>query len=263
MSQEVREGRSMMGSVERTRIDDNLKAAVLGFAVGIVPVGIYWIMFGSVGSPFQPWRVAFSILLVSSLMLLANYSFNRRSKRLVWSGIATCIGMFGPMWLMFGSWCFFYFGFAPLPTWLRYLGFSTCLLTVGWWALLSWWGYQRATTRFNLTEKFYIERSDRIVYPVGASDAEAAELEGPGRSWIVPMWVVTILGPVGGGFAISSIHMGGDNGSLHVPLIFLSVFSLPASCWLFGKLLVRTFFFHVYIARKLERQTGKKVILGQ
>ncbi|WP_157379657.1 hypothetical protein [Burkholderia ubonensis] len=262
MNQDVREGRLNGESVERTRIDDSLKMSMLGFMIGIGPVGIYWVMFGDVGSPFQSWRIAFSILVISSLVLFANYAFNRQSRRLVWAGIATCIGMFGPMWLMFGSWCFFYFGFAPLPTWLRYLGFSTCLLIVAWWVLLSWWGYQRATARFNLTEKFYIEMADRIVYPAGASDAEAAELEGPGRSWVIPMWVISILGPVGGGFAIWSIHIGDSNGSLHVPLILLSMFALPATCWLFGKLLVRTFFFHVYLARRLERQTGKKVILG-
>ncbi|MCA8258309.1 hypothetical protein LGM89_34035 [Burkholderia sp. AU31624] len=248
--------------MERTRIDDNLKTAMLGLVIGIGPVGIYWIMFGDSGSPFQPWKIALTVLVISSLVLIANYIFNRQSKRLVWAGVATCIGMFGPMWLMFGSWCFFYFGFAPLPTWLRYLGFSTCTLIVAWWVVLSWWSYRRATVRFDLTKKLYMVRGDRIIYPAGASDAEVSELEGPGRSWIMPMWVVSILGPIGGGFAISTIHMGTGNSTLHVPLIFLSVFALPATCWLFAKMIARIFFFHVYLAWKLERQTGKKVILA-
>lgn len=262
MNRGVGEGRINGENVERTRIDDGLKTAILGFLIGIGPVGIYWVMFGSIGSPFQPWRVAFIVLSVSTLVPIVNYVFNRRSRRLVWAGIATCIGMFGPMWLMFGSWCFFYFAYAPLPAWLRYLGFATCILIVAWWVLISWWNYQRANIRSKLTEKLYIETADRIVYPAGASDAKTAEMEGPGRSLVIPMWVVTILGPVGGGFAISSIHMNSGNGSLHVPLIFLSIFALPATCWLFGKLLVRIFFFHVYLACKLERQIGKKVILG-
>jgi hypothetical protein len=246
----------------RTRIDDHLLVAGLGALVGLVPVGVYWITFNDSDFSGLPWKIALAILIASSTIGCVHYLLNRHARRLFWEGIVASIVVVSLLWLPFGSWCFFYFAFAPMPSWIRHVGLTFCITVTAWWIWLSWRNYWSATIQLDLVKRLYLERGDRIIYPGEASDAITSDLEGPGHSIVIPTWVVTTLGPLGGAYAIWSGHAGNASGGPHVLLIMFSVIALPATCWLSGKLLVRTIYFHVYLPFQLERKTGKKVILG-
>jgi hypothetical protein len=117
--------------------------------------------------------MACAIAIVASGSLCVHYLLNRLPKRLFWEGIVASIAIVSLLWLPFGSWCFFYFGFAPLPSLVRELGLTFCFTVTAWWIWLSWRNYQQATIRLDLVNRLYVEKSDCIIYPSGASDAHS------------------------------------------------------------------------------------------
>ena len=229
--------------------------------LGIVPVGVYWFAFTAFGSSRLPWQVALLVEVLSPLIVYTHYLLNHRAKRLFWEGVTACVALL-PMWMLMGSTWLFYFGFAPMPSIIRTVALTFCLAVTACWIWLTWRNYTRATQKLDLVNQLYVVESDHIVYPADASDLVVATLEGPGPCVVVPYWLVATLGPVFTAYAMLSGSVFETSGGPHGVFIILSVLALPISCWMLGSMFVRTVYFHIYLPRKLERATGKRVLLG-
>jgi hypothetical protein len=257
----VQSQHSHINNSELTSIDGHLKAAWLSVVTGSLPVFAYWIFFTAMSSSQIPWKIALAVGLAVPAILLASYFFNRRKRRLYCEGIAACAGVVS-LWMMFGSYGYFYFGFAPMPVWIRFIGLGLYLGATLVWIALSWLSYRRETFTQDLENRLYVTYSDCITYLGRKADLEVARLRGPGPGMYVPYWVASTLGPICIGYALVSGRLLGQAAGMHSVLMILSVLCFPLSCGLLGQALVRTVFFHIYLPLKLERKTGKKVILG-
>lgn len=245
---------------DRTRIDDHPLAAKIGLVIGVIPIIIYWHAFNGFWSSSLPWIIALVLEIGCPLFLYVHYLLNRRSRRLIWEGVTVCVG-FVPTWMLLGSYWLFYFCFAPMSVAIRSIALLMCLAVTATWAWLSWAAFARENERLGLLERLFKDEGDRIVYP-DESDSVIGKLDGPGKSIAVPYWLVSVLGPILIGYSMLSARLFEGNGGPHGMFIILSAIGLPVTCWLLTKFFVRFAYFHIYLAIKLERKTGKKVILG-
>jgi hypothetical protein len=245
---------------DRTRIDDHPLAAKIGLVIGLVPIVIYWHAFSGFWSSVLPWVIALVLEIGCPLFLYVHYFLNRRSRRLIWEGVAVCVG-FIPTWMLLGSYWLFYFCFAPMSVAIRAIALLMCLAVAATWAWLSWAAFARENDRLGLLERLFKDEGDRIVYP-DESDSVIGKLDGPGKSIAVPYWLVSVVGPILIGYSMLSTRQFEGSGGPHGMFIILSAIGLPVTCWLLTKFFVRFSYFHIYLAIKLERKTGKKVILG-
>ncbi|AOJ36813.1 hypothetical protein WJ23_02340 [Burkholderia lata] len=248
------------GKGDRTRIDDHPLAAKIGLVIGIIPIIIYWHAFNGFWSSRLPWVIALVLEIGCPLFLYVHYFLNRRSRRLIWEGVAVCVG-FIPTWMLLGSYWLFYFCFAPMSVAIRAIALLMCLLVVATWAWLSWAAFARENARLGLLQKLFKDEGDCVVYP-DESDSVIGKLDGPGKSIAVPYWLVSMVGPILIGYSMLSARLFEGNGGPHGMFIILSAIGLPITCWLLTKFFVRFAYFHIYLAIKLERKTGKKVVLG-
>jgi hypothetical protein len=246
---------------DRTRIDAHVMGAALLVIPGLLPVGIYWFAFNQFGTSQLPWKIAFTVVISCVLASCASYVLNRRSRRLFWEGATASVSVL-VIWMVLGSYWLFYFGFAPMPSWVRVtaLTFSAGLTCM--WILWSWRNYQRVTVDQDLVSKLYIEESGQIVYPGAESDMAVACIASPWKGLNIPYRAFSIVAPLVIAYAFVSQRVFEKSGGPHSAFIILSILSLPLSNGILGQFLVRTVFFHVYLALKLEKKTGKKVILG-
>lgn len=247
-------------SSQKTRIDGHPLLAKQCAILGIVPAGAYWFAFTAFGSSSLPWQIACAIEILCPIFVYTHYLLNRRPRRLFWEGITVCVSCL-PAWMLAGSYWFFYLSFAPVPPGIRLAALPICLAVTGWWIWLPWRNYQRATQRLGLVEQMQIIEPDLIVYP-DALDRDVSMLEGSGLRMSVPYWLVSTLGPIFIAYAMLSGRVFDTTRGPHGVFIIMSILSLPMSCWLVGHIFVRTAYFHIYLPLKLERETGKRVILG-
>ncbi len=249
---------SGVGKIEKTRVDNHLLGAKMFACIGIIPVVLYWFAFRAFGASSFPWLCALAIEIFCPVFACVHYFLNRRAKRLVWAGASVCIG-FLPVWLLLGSYWLFYFCFAPMPATIRAVALPVCFVVAIGWTCLTWRVYDRETRRLGLTERLFRVEPNCIVY-LDESDALIGTVEGPGASIAVPYWLVSAVGPFLIGYAMLSGRVFEKTGGPHGVFIILSALSLPITCWLVGKIFVRFAYFHIYLPRKLERETGKQVI---
>jgi hypothetical protein len=246
---------------DKTRIDGHFQGALLVALLGCFPIALYWIGFKAFGASQLPWKIASAVVASGVLTSCVSYLLNRRPRRLFWEGLAASVVSL-TFWLMLGSCWVFYFGFAPMPFWIRIIALLFFVALTGFWIRRSWGNYQRATADQDLISKLYIKGPDRIVYPGAESDATVACIPSPWKGLPIPYWAVAILAPLVIAYAFVSQRIFEKSGGPHGVFIILSVLSLPMSNGILDQFLMRTVFFHVYLALKLERKTGKKVILG-
>ena len=194
------------------------------------------------------------------ITVYAHYYLNRNTRRLIWEGVAVCI-QFLPLWLSFGSQWIFYFGFAPIPNPIREIALTLGFGVTAFWTAITWRAFERETMRQGLIGRLYEEGETRINFS-SESDNITAMLQGlPGSSIAIPASLVSALGPVVLAYTITSSHGSAASSGPHGLFIFLSILSVPATCWLLTKFFIRLAYFHIYLPLKLERATGKKVIL--
>lgn len=246
---------------DKTRIDAHLQGAALVVVLGCFPVAIYWFAVNDFRISHLPLQIALAVVASSSLAACTNYVLNRRARRLFWEGLAaTVCGL--TFWLMLGSYWLFYFGFAPMPSWVRIIALTFSAGVTSIWIWLSWRNYERTTADQDLVSKLYFEGANQIVYPGAESDLTVACIASPWKGLSIPYRAFSIVAPLVIAYAFLSQRVFEKSGGPHGVFIILSILSLPLSNGILGQFLVRTVFFHVYLALKLEQKTGKKVILG-
>lgn len=243
----------------RSRFDGYLNAAKVSLVMGIVPVTVYWYAFTAFGSSTLPWKIALAIEILCPIVVYVHHYLNHRQKRLIWEGFAVIVGLL-PLWFLLGSYWLFYFGFAPIPPWIRAIGLTLGLTITTTWTWLTCQAYAREARKKRLIEHLYDDDGVQLVFSI-QSDQATAQLEGlPGASFIVPAGLVSALAPVLLAYTIVSAHTTNTNGGPHGVFIILSALSVPITCWFLKHFFIRIAYFHIYLPIKLERSTGKPVI---
>ncbi|WP_232490472.1 hypothetical protein [Burkholderia ubonensis] len=249
------------GNATKTRIDGHPLVAKLSLFTGLLPLGVYWVAFNAFGSSNVPWQIALALEFFCPTLIYVHYLMNRRARRLYWEGIAA-ITAFVPIWMAVCSYWLFYLGFAPLPFEARLIALSFCLGITAITILITWRNYARQTERLGLVLRMPVIEPDTIVYP-DTLDNGVPMLE---RSWnwlsVPPVWLVSLIGSAGTAYAMLTGRVYETTGGPHILFIMLSIVSFPLSCLIVGRFFVRLAYFHIYLPLKLERETGKKVILG-
>lgn len=247
--------------IAKTRIDGHALLAVIDLIIGLPPLALYWIAFNAFGSSRIPWQIALTLEFLCPAFVYAHYLLNRRARRLYWEGMAAMAALM-PMWMVIGSHWLFYLGFAPLPLGVRAIALSICLGMTVITIVTTWRHYHRQTERLGLVRWMVVVEPDTIVCP----DTLGAGVPMCARSWsalpVPPVWLVSLLGSVGMAVAMLTGRVFDTTGGPHVLFIMLSVVGFPLSCLFIGHFFVRLAYFHIYLPLKLERETGKKVILG-
>ena len=242
----------------KSRFDGYLISAKLGFLIGMVPAGAYWFAFSAFGSSTLPWKIALAIAVLAPITIYAHHYMNQYKRRLILAGFAMSIGSL-PMWSMLGSYWLFYFGFAPIPAGIRSMSLTISLFIAFYWAFMSWKAFAREAKIPDVIDKIYQHETTRIIFSL-ESDRVTATIKGPGSSTMIPAGILSTLGPLALAYTIVSGHTAGTGGP-HGVFIILSVLSVPMTCWLLTSFFVRFAYFYIYFPLKLERSTGKKVIL--
>jgi hypothetical protein len=245
----------------RTRIDDHAKLAMICGVLGLVPLALYWIAFKAFRSSSLPWKIALAVELICPIVVYTHYLLNRRTKRLYWEGVAALFGAL-PIWMVMGSHWLFYFGFAPIPTRIRAATLLFCIGVTVISMVVTWKNYRRATEQLGLMRQMIVVEPDTIVFP----DALDRGVSMFRRSWhwlpAPPIWLISLIGSVGTAFAMFAGRLYEISGGPHILFIMLSIIGFPFSCLIIGHFFVRLAYFHIYLPLKLERETGKRVILG-
>jgi hypothetical protein len=246
----------------KTRIDGHPMLANLGAFIGLIPLAAYWIAFHAFGSSTLPWKIALASEFICPAIVYVQYIMNRRARRLFCEGIAAFAGLV-PAWMAIGSHWLFYLGFAPMPFAARFIALSICLATTLIVIIVTLRNYQRAATRLNLVQRMDFVEPDTIVYPdtldagIPMSERSLSRLPTP------PLWLFSTVGSIGTAYAMVQGRVFETSGGPHILFIMLSVVTFPISCIYIGHFFVRLGYFHIYLPLKLERETGKRVILGR
>ncbi len=243
----------------KSRFDGYLIAAKLGLPIGLLPAGGYWLAFSAFGTSKLPWKAALAIALLSPATIYTHHYLNRHRRSLIFAGLAMSLGTL-PMWSMLGSYWLFYFGFAPIPAAIRAASLTLSLAIVCSWAFLSWRAFSREATRPDVISRIYRQEGNRFVFS-HESDLITAVMKAPGSSIVIPAGLLSALGPLVLAYTIVSGHTSDTNGGPHGVFIILSILSVPMTCWLLTSFFVRFAYFYIYFPLKLERSTGKKVVL--
>lgn len=241
------------------RFDGYLSSARIGVPLGVVPVLGYWLAFSAFKASCLPWQIALAIEIISPATIYVHHYLNRYTRRLIWAGAAMSVGVL-PMWLLFGSYWLFYFGFAPMQAWIRAISLTLSLFITTCWAWLTWRSFAREMKTPEFTARVYQEEETRIIYSID-SDRVTAMLETPSSSIVLPAGLVSTLGPLILAYTIVSGHTSDSTAGPHGVFIILSILSVPLTGWLLSSFFVRFAYFYIYFPLKLERSTGKKVIL--
>ena len=147
-----------------------------------------------------------------------------------------------------------------MPVSVRWTVLSPCLAGTAYWLIVVWRDYESDAERLGLLSRLYRVESDRIVYSAEASTV-ILTLKQRNPFSRLHFWGVS-LAPLVGGIALSSVEHFQSTSGPHVVFLILSFFSYPMSQWILAYLGMRTVFFHVYLPFKIEKKTGKKVILA-
>jgi hypothetical protein len=250
---------SSESSRDLTSIDLHPKAAGLNLFIGGLITFVYYAGFSDFKTTTMPWKVTGSLTLISSAVLLVQYFLNRSRRRLIWEGIAAIFGLL-PIWLLLGSCWLAYFLFAPMPVFVRWSVLLPCLAGTIYWLIVVWRDYESVAKRRGLLSRLYRVEGDRIVYSIEASTV-VLTLKQRSPFSRLHFWGVS-LAPLLGGIALSSVEHFQSASGPHGVFLILSFFSYPMSQWMLAYLGMRTVFFHVYLPRKIEKETAKKVILA-
>lgn len=246
-------------SVDRTQIDDEPMAAALIFLLGLFPVGFYYAIFSQFGTTMLPWKICGAITTLSPALVLIHYFINRRQRRMWWAGCAALIG-FLPIWLISASYWLFYFSFAPMLAWLRLIVLASGVGGTIYWLTLVWRDYTRITTRLQLEQQLFKEESSRVVYSIATGMRILPFLKQRSPFTKLHILCLTFV-PIFTGILLTSSSVFTSMKGPHAVLLVLSFFSFPLSQYLLAYLAMRGVFFEIYMPLKLERETGKKVIL--
>jgi hypothetical protein len=248
-------------SENRTQIDDQPLAAALGIFLGLIPTGILYAAFSDFGTTMLPWKICGAITALVPIFVLAHYFINRHTRRMWWAGCASLCGAI-PIWLLFGSWWLFYFGFAPMPTWIRVMALVLCGVVSAYWLVLVWRDFADVTIRRQLEDQLFTHESSRITFSIRGGSRILPFLKQRNPFTRLHIFAATTVAPIFIGIILTSSHALQPLKGPHVVFLVGSFFAFPLSLYLLAYLFAKIAFFDIYLPLKLEHQTGKMVIIA-
>lgn len=245
----------------RTQIDDEPLATVLGVFLSLVATGIYYAAFSDFGTTMLPFKICGFLTAAVPVFVLTHYVVNRRRRRMWWAGCAALVGGI-PIWLLLGSWWLFYFGFAPMPNWIRFTALSLCGIATAYWMMRVWRDFAEVTVRQQLEERLFMDETSRIAFSIAKGSRILPFLKQRNPFTKLHIWAATSMAPIFTGVILTSSHALQSLKGPHVVFLVGSFLAFPLSQYILAYFFVRIAFFDIFLPLKLERQTGKKVVLA-
>ncbi len=241
-------------------IDFHGKLAAIELAIGLLVAGIYYVFsqLGVMANSLWKW-VAIAQICVSTVLFF-HYFMNRQSRRLWVEGVVSLFAL-GP-WLMISLVWLFYLSYISIPIMLRASVIVICFAIIGWHSVMVFLDFRRAAKKESVLTTIYYEDGGELIFRNSMSGyIDKLTSRNPLKGSLLS--VVGYSAPFAAAFGLSANHIFGENIGPHVLCVILSLLGFPMSIWIIGNAYVRSLFFRVYLPLKLERQTGKKVILAQ
>lgn len=165
-------------------------------------------------------------------------------------------------WLMIALVWLFYVLYIPIPAVLKALVIVVCFILIGRHAFMVLSDFRRAAKKEAVVQTIYHDDGNNLILRHSCGGyIDQLTSRNPLKG--SPLSVVGYLMPFAAAFGASANHIFGENVGPHVLCIVLSLLGFPMTLSIIGNFYVRSLFFRVYLPLRLERQTGKKVILGQ
>lgn len=241
-------------------IDLHRSVAVIGLAIGMLVAGIYYV-FSQLGVVTSwLWRVMVIAQCFVSIVLYVHYLMNRQSRRLWVEGIVSMMALVP--WLMIAFIWLFYVSYILMPAFLKVSVVLVCFAIIGWHAIMVFSDFRRAAKKDAVLNTIYHDDGNNLIMRHSCGGyidhlTSRTPLKG------ALMSAVAYLIPLAAAIGSNTNHITGEIVGPHVLCIILSLLGFPMSVSIIGNFYVRNLFFRVYLPLKLERQTGKKVILRQ
>jgi len=240
-------------------IDFHGKLAAIELAIGLLVAGIYYV-FSQLGVMADSlWKSIIVVQFCISIVLFIHYVANRKSRRLWIEGVVSLFAL-GP-WLMIALVWLFYISYIPMPAILKASVIAVCFAIVGWHSFKVLADFRRAVKKDSVVKTIYYESGENVVFRNSMGGyIDQLTSRNPLKGSLLS--VVGYSMPFAAAFGLSANHIFGGNVGPHVMCIVLSLLGFPMSIWIIGNAYVRSIFFRVYLPLRLERKTGKKVILS-
>ncbi|WP_143060040.1 hypothetical protein [Burkholderia contaminans] len=240
-------------------IDFHGKLAAIELAIGLLVAGIYYV-FSQLGVMADSlWKSIVIVQFCISIVLFVHYIFNRRSRRLWIEGIVSLFAL-GP-WLMIALIWLFYISYVPMPEFFKVSVIAACFAIVGWHSFKVLSDFRQAVSKESVVKTIYYESEEVFVFRNSLGGyIDQLTSRNPLKGSLLS--VIGYSMPFAAAFGLSANHIFGENVGPHLLGVILSLLGFPMSIWIIGNAYVRSIFFRVYLPLKLERKTGKKVILS-
>ncbi len=203
------------------------------------------------------WQIG---LFISALCLGLPWIFyfaQNHDDQLVTAGLISLTMMLGIFWIFGYVGYFFYFCFAPIEVEYRIAALLPACTLLTHWAISSAKDVHEEIIAHDWMPRLYIEGPHHHIYTMETAQAFSSQskIRSPIRSHHI--WLALLIAP--SAFALNRI-LTPYTGSGHGVFMVLSLFGLPMSLWLIG-IGSRTYLLMIHYPLKLQRQTGKPVLM--
>lgn len=240
-------------------IDMHGKLAVLELAVSMIVVAMYYVLSQMGVMAASLWKSVLLAQVFVSIAIYIHYVMNRRSRRLWVEGVVSVLAL--APWAMIAFAWLFYISSIPMSGDLKASVILVCFSIIGWHSFMVLSDFRRAARKEVVVNTIYYDDGSNLIFRnslIGYIDKLTSR--NPLKGSLLS--IVGYMMPFAAVFGMTANHIFGENIAPHMACIVLSVLGFPLSVWLVGNACVRSFFFRVYLPLKLEKKTGKKVLLA-
>jgi hypothetical protein len=241
-------------------IDFHGRMVVFELILGSLVACLYFMLskFGVMATSLWKWVLAAHFVV--SIVLYCHCLMNRRSRRLWVEGIVSML-MLLPF-LMIALFWLFYLLSISMPVVLKASVIAVCVAIVARHAFLVLSDFRRAAKIESVVLTIYHDNGKNLILRHSCGGyIDHLTSRNPLKEWL--LLVVAYLMPFAAAFGGNVNHVFGESIGPHVLCIVFSLLAFPMTLSLVGNFYVRQLFFRVYLPLKLERRTGKRVILAQ
>ncbi|WP_155740141.1 hypothetical protein [Burkholderia territorii] len=241
-------------------IDLHARLAVIELVLGTLVAGVYYV-FSQLGvvAPWV-WKLVLAVQCFVSIVLYVHYLTNRKSRRLWIEGIVSMLALVP--WLAIAFVWLFYVLYIPIPVFLKILVALVCFSVIVWHATMVLVDFRRASKNESVMNTIYHNDGRSLILRHSCSGyIDHLTSRTPFKGTL--MWVLVSLMPFAAAIGSNANHVLGEPVGPNVLCIVVSLLGFPMSISIIGNTYVKTMFFRVYLPLKLERKTGKSVVLAQ
>ena len=229
-----------------------------GLFLSLSGTGLIWAGAESFNCSAQIWEMSLVINILSAIFSWIVYLPFRNTDRLLGNGLLAICILFDIFWLFGVSSFYFYFLFAPVNGWLRVVVLSVVTLTLFYRAYVILGDIQEAfRNNKRLFNRMYVDEGASFTFrreAVGFLE-KARRNRNPFKS--IHVSAAVIVTPF---VLVLNRVLTPFLGDGHGVFLALALFAVPMLLW--GvEILVQTIVIMVYYPIKLQRESGKHVLL--